>query len=164
VLAAYPSDPRRRALETIGADTMFVAPTWALTDAYSAHAPTYVYRFDHTPATLRATGLGAVHGCEIVHILHTYCPHLARRLHPLGAWRTTAVGRRMQRTWLAFAGAAGGARHVVQRLAVLPTRRRIARIIRSRNDAVIDDPDGLRHSAGHEVSQMEGKFWLRANR
>jgi predicted deacetylase len=41
VLAAYPSDPRRRALETIGiADTMFVAPRWALTDAYSAHAPT----------------------------------------------------------------------------------------------------------------------------
>jgi para-nitrobenzyl esterase len=85
VLAAYPSDPRRRALETIGVDTMFVAPRWALTDAYSAHAPTYVYRFDHTPATLRVTGLDAVHGCEIVHILHTDASHLGRRLHPLGA-------------------------------------------------------------------------------
>ena len=69
--------------------------------------PTYVYRFDHTPATLRATGLGAVHGSEIVHILHTYGSHLGRRLHPLGRWLTPAVGRRMQRTWLEFADAAG---------------------------------------------------------
>jgi para-nitrobenzyl esterase len=105
VLAAYPGYPRRRALEEIGADAMFVAPTWAFADAYSAFAPTYVYRFDHTSATLRATGLGAIHGSEIVHILHTYGSHLGRRLHPLGRWLTPAVGRRMQRTWLEFAGA-----------------------------------------------------------
>jgi hypothetical protein len=69
VIAACPGYPRRRALETIGADAMFVAPTCAFSDAYSAHASTYVYRFDHTPATVRATGLSAVHGSEIVHIL-----------------------------------------------------------------------------------------------
>jgi para-nitrobenzyl esterase len=40
VLSAYPGYPRRRVLETIGADAMFVAPTWAFADAYSAHAPT----------------------------------------------------------------------------------------------------------------------------
>ncbi len=72
VLAAYPGYPRRRALEAIGADAMFVAPTWAFADAYSAHAPTYVYRFDHAPWTLRALGLGATHGSEIVHIQHSY--------------------------------------------------------------------------------------------
>ena len=72
VLAAYPGYPRRRALEAIGADAMFVAPTWAFADAYSAHAPTYVYRFDHAPWTLRALGLGAAHGSEIVHIQHSY--------------------------------------------------------------------------------------------
>ena len=43
VLAAYPGYPRRRALEMIGADAMFGAPTWAFADAYCAHAPTYVY-------------------------------------------------------------------------------------------------------------------------
>jgi para-nitrobenzyl esterase len=47
---------------------MFVAPTYAFADAYSAHAPSYVYRFDHAPLALLATGLGA----------------LSRRLHPLG--------------------------------------------------------------------------------
>lgn len=33
IMAAYPDFPRRRALETIGADAMFVAPTWAFADA-----------------------------------------------------------------------------------------------------------------------------------
>jgi para-nitrobenzyl esterase len=61
MLQAYPGYPRRRAREAIAADVMFVAPTWAFADAYSEHAPTYVYRFDHTSLTLMATGLGAVH-------------------------------------------------------------------------------------------------------
>ena len=105
VLAAYPGYPRRRALEAIGADAMFVASAWAFADAYSAYAPTYVYRFDHTSWTLRALGLGAAHGSEIVHITHNYGCHLGRRMHPLGRWLTPAVGRRMQRTWLDFATA-----------------------------------------------------------
>jgi para-nitrobenzyl esterase len=152
LLAAYPGYPRRRALETIGADAMFVAPTWAFSDGYSAHAPTYVYRFDHTPATLRVTGLGAVHGSEIVHILHTYGSHLGRRLHPLGAWRTPAVGRRMQRTWLEFAGAAGATRPWSNDWPCYDTERRTTRVIRSRNDVFIDDPDGSRRSAWQDVS------------
>jgi len=148
VLAAYPGYPRRRALEAIGADAMFIAPTWAFTDAYSAHAPTYAYRFDHTPATLRALGLGAVHGSEVVHILHSYGSRLGRRLHPLGRWLTPAVGRRMKRTWLEFADAAGSdsqpwscewPRYNIQ--------QRATRVIRSFSDVVVDDPDVARRSA-----------------
>ena len=152
VLAAYPGYPRRRALETIGADAMFVAPTWAFADAYSAHAPTYVYRFDHTPTTLRVTGLGAVHGSEIVHILHSYGSHLGRRLHPLGTWWTPAVGHRMQRTWLEFARAAGDSRPWANNWPRYDTRRRETRVIRSRKDAIIDDPDGPRRSVWCGVS------------
>jgi para-nitrobenzyl esterase len=148
VLAAYPGYPRRRALEDIGADAMFVAPTWAFADAYSAFAPTYVYRFDHTSATLRATGLGAVHGSEIVHILHTYGSHLGRRLHPLGRWLTPAVGRRMQRTWLEFADAAGSDRQPWSRdWPRYDTTRRATRVIRSFSDIAVDDPDATRRSA-----------------
>jgi para-nitrobenzyl esterase len=84
---------------------MFVASTWAFADAYSAQAPTFAYRFDHAPWTLRALGLGATHGSEIVHIQHSYGSALGRRLHPLGRWLPPAVGRRMQRTWLDFATA-----------------------------------------------------------
>jgi para-nitrobenzyl esterase len=152
LLAAYPSYPRRRALEAIGADAMFVAPTWAFADAYSAHAPTYVYRFDHTPTTLRVTGLGAVHGSEIVHILHTYGSHLGRRLHPLGGWRTPAVGRRMQRTWLEFAHAAAGAVPWSKDWPRYDIGRRTTRIVRSRKDVNMDDPDGPRRSAWQQVS------------
>jgi len=103
VLAAYPDYPRRRALVAIGSDAMFGAPSWAFADAYSAHAPTYVYRFDHTAWTLRVLGLGATHGSEIVHIQHSYGSYLGRKLHPLGQRVQPSVGRRMQRTWLDFA-------------------------------------------------------------
>ncbi len=152
LLAAYPGYPRRRALEDIGADAMFVAPTRAFADAYSALAPTYAYRFDHAPWTLRATGLGAVHGSEIVHILHTYGSHLGRRLHPLGTWLMPAVGRRMQRAWLEFAGAAGSdVQHWSNEWPRYETRRRETRIIRSGSDSNRYDPDGNRLSAWRAI-------------
>jgi para-nitrobenzyl esterase len=152
VMAAYPEYPRRRTLETIGADAMFVAPTWAFADAYSAHAPTYMYRFDHTPATLRLTGLGAVHGSEIVHILHTYDSHLGRRLHPLGKWWMPAAGRRLQRTWLEFARAAGQENwHWSSGWPEYEAGRRKTTVFRSASTVVVDDPDGLRRSAWSEV-------------
>jgi len=47
-------------LEDIGADAMFVAPTWAFADAYSAFAPTYAYRFE--PHVSDAAGDGP--GCS----------------------------------------------------------------------------------------------------
>jgi para-nitrobenzyl esterase len=148
VQSAYPAYPRRRALEDIGADAMFVAPTWAFADAYSAVAPTYAYRFDHTPATLRVTGIGAVHGSEIVHIMHTYGSHLGRRLHPLGSWLTPAVGRRMQRSWLDFARSAGsGSQPWSDGWPRYDIQRRATRVIRTLSDAVVEDPDAARRSA-----------------
>ncbi|WIM88547.1 carboxylesterase/lipase family protein [Candidatus Mycobacterium wuenschmannii] len=147
LLAAYPGYPRRRTLETIGADAMFVADTWAFADAHSAVAPTYAYRFDHAPATLRMTGLGAVHGSEIVHILRTYDSHLVRRLHPLGAWLTPPVGRRMQRAWLEFATAGGEVPLWSGDWPRYDPGRRATRVFRTTADAVVDDPDGPRRAA-----------------
>jgi para-nitrobenzyl esterase len=65
ILQAYNGYPRRCAREAIGADVMFVAPTWAFADAYSAHAPTYVIG-SITSLTLRAPGLGGVRNCARV--------------------------------------------------------------------------------------------------
>ena len=146
VPAAYPGYPSRRASKSFGGDVMFVAPTWAFADAYSAHAPTYVYRFDHASSTLRAAGLGATHGSEIVHILHTYSSHLGRRLHPLGKWLTPAVGRRMQRTWLDFAGAAGR-RAWSDDWPRYDTAHRATRVIRSTCEVAVNDPDAARRKA-----------------
>lgn len=141
VLAAYPSYPRRRALVDFGSDAMFGAPTWAFADAYSAWAPTHMYRFDHTTWTLRALGLGATHGSEIVHVQHSYGSYLGRKLHPLGRRVQPGVGRRMQRTWLEFAR--GG----LQEWPYYDAQRRATRLIGSARDVTVADPDERRRAA-----------------
>jgi len=143
VLAAYPDFPRRRAQVAFGSDAMFGAPTWAFADAYSAHAPTYAYRFDHTTWTLRALGLGATHGSEIVHIQHSYGSYLGRRLHPLGRRVQPSVGRRMQRTWLHFATDDRPDPHWPR----YDVPRRATRVIRTTRDETVDDPDARRRAA-----------------
>jgi para-nitrobenzyl esterase len=142
VLSGYPDYPRRRAQVAVGSDVMFGAPTWAFADAYSPHATTHVYRFDHTTWTLRMLGLGATHGSEIVHIQHSYGSYLGRKLHPLGRRVQPAVGRRMQRTWLDFA--THGALEDWPRY---DTARRRTRVIRSNRDVSVDDPDEQRRQA-----------------
>jgi para-nitrobenzyl esterase len=142
VLAAYPRYPRRKALIAIGSDTMFSAPVWAFADAYGAHAPTYVYRFDHTTWTLKVLGLGATHGSEIVHVQHSYSSYLGRKLHPLGRRVQPSVGRRMQRTWLNFASGELG-----RDWPRYDAESRRTRVIRSTRDDTVADPDAVRRSA-----------------
>jgi para-nitrobenzyl esterase len=142
VLAAYPDYPRRRALIALGSDTMFCAPTWAFADAYSEHAATYVYRFDHAAWSLRLLGLGATHGSEIVHVQHSYGSYLGRKVHPLGRRVQPSVGRRMQRTWLNFATTELG-----DDWPRYDATARRTRVIRSTRDDTVADPDGVRRSA-----------------
>lgn len=156
VLAGYPAYPRRRALVEVGSDIMFGAPVWAFADAYSAHAPTHVYRFEHTTWTLKVLGLGATHGSEIVHIQHSYGSYLGRKLHPLGRRVQPSVGRRMQRTWLNFAtrgwgDAAGrdGGRDSVwdSEWSRYDAATRATRVIQSARDVTVEDPDRVRRAA-----------------
>ncbi|WP_197381248.1 carboxylesterase/lipase family protein [Mycolicibacterium mengxianglii] len=148
VLAAYPDFPRRRALIGVGSDVMFGAPAWAFADAYSAHAPTHVYRFEHTTWTLRALGLGATHGSEIVHIQHSYGSYLGRKLHPLGRRLQPAVGRRMQRTWLNFATRGWEDGQVWDgEWPRYDAQTRATRVIQSARDITVEDPDGVRRTA-----------------
>ncbi len=147
VLAAYPGYPRRRAAIAVGSDVMFGGPTWAFADAYSAQAPTHCYRFDHAGVSLRALGLGATHGSEIVHVHHSYGSYLGRVIHPLGRRVQPSVGRRMQRAWLDFAH--DGA---VRDWPCYEVPRRATRVIRSTRDVVVDDPDRDRRVAWAELS------------
>ncbi|WP_396905968.1 carboxylesterase/lipase family protein [Mycolicibacterium phlei] len=140
VLAAYPDFPRRRARVAFGSDVMFGGPTWAFADAYSCHAPTHVYRFDHVGLSLRLLGLGATHGSEIVHVQHSYASYLGRRMHPLGHRWQPAVGRRMQRAWLDFANG-------VHDWPRYDTTDRFTWVIGSLRDAVVADPDRARRTA-----------------
>ena len=142
VLAAYPNYPRRSALIAIGSDAMFCAPAWAFADAYSEHAPTYVYRFDHAAWSLRLLGLGATHGSEIVHVQHSYGSYLGRKVHPLGRRVQPSVGGRMQRTWLNFATVGLG-----DEWPRYDPERRRTRVIRSARDETVADPDRMRRAA-----------------
>lgn len=149
VLQAYPRYPRRSALLAIGSDVMFGGPAWAFADAYSAYAPTRMYRFDHVGASLRMLGLGATHGSEIVHIQHSYASFIGRKLHPLGRRFQPAVGRRMQRAWLDFAcdtPSVDDAHWPVYR-----TPQRLTRLIDSARDVMAPDPDGPRRAAWASV-------------
>jgi para-nitrobenzyl esterase len=160
VLQTYPGFPRRRALIDIGSDVMFGAPVWAFTDAYSAHAPTYVYRFEHTTWTLRALGLGATHGSEIVHIQHSYGSFLGRKLHPLGRRLQPAVGRRMQRTWLNFAMHgwsdvdSGDTTVWDPEWPRYDAAARATRVIQTARDITVEDPDGVRRAAWAGLHQV----------
>ena len=139
--------------QAIGADAMFVAPTWAFADAYSAHAPTYVYRFDHAPLTLRALGLGAAHGSEIVHILHTLRLASGPAAAPAGQlaarprWAAGCSGP----GWTSPPRAGRAARAGVQDWPCYDTARRATRVIRSASDVMVDDPDAARRSAWEGV-------------
>jgi para-nitrobenzyl esterase len=142
IVAAYPDYPRRRALISLGSDAMFCAPAWAFADAYSAYAPTYVYRFDHAAWSLRLLGLGATHGSEIVHVQHSYGSYLGRKVHPLGRRVQPSVGRRMQKTWLNFATA-----ELDDDWPRYDATSRRTRVIRSARDDTVADPDAVRRSA-----------------
>jgi para-nitrobenzyl esterase len=151
VISAYPGYPRRRALIAFGSDVMFGGPAWEFADAYSAHAPTYMYRFDYVGWSLRALRLGATHGSEIVHVHHSYGSFLGRAMHPLGRRLRPSVGRRMQRAWLDFAakGWETGEIHWSsgQDWPMYDAARRMTRIILSTRDDVMSDPDAARRTA-----------------
>jgi para-nitrobenzyl esterase len=151
VLSAYPEYPRRRALVSFGSDVMFCGPAWAFADAYSAHAPTHVYRFDHFGWSLRMLGLGATHGSEIVHIQHSYPSYIGRKLHPLGRRLQPSVGRRMQRAWLDFASQGWETDEIRWSSGhdwpTYDTDRRCTRVIQTARDDVVEDPDAQRRKA-----------------
>jgi para-nitrobenzyl esterase len=151
LLAAYPDYPRRRELVAFGSDVMFGAPSWAFADAYSAHAPTHMYRFDHFGFSLRMLGLGATHGSEIVHIQHSYSSFLGRKMHPLGRRLAPAVGRRMQRAWLDFSAQGWDTGEIRWSSGhdwpIYDADRRLTRIIQSARDTVVAYPDGARRAA-----------------
>lgn len=151
VLQAYPEYPRRSALIALGSDVMFAGPAWAFADAYSGHAPTRVYRFDHFGLSLRMLGLGATHGSEIVHIHHSYASFIGRKLHPLGRRIQPGVGKRMQRAWLDFAQDGDGADGDATQWPLYEVGERLTRLIATTRDVMAADPDQARRSAWASV-------------
>src|SRR6201996_7742946 len=66
ITAAYPGYPSASACIQLGGDFAFSSAAWQLAEAHSSHAPTYLYRYDYAPRTLRWSGLGAAHATELL--------------------------------------------------------------------------------------------------
>ncbi|MDP9166493.1 MAG: carboxylesterase/lipase family protein [Actinomycetota bacterium] len=103
ITSAYPGYPKPSACIRLGGDFAFGSAAWQIASAHGRHAPTYVYRYDYAPRTLRWSGLGATHATELFAVFDVYRTRF-------GALMTAAADRRsarrvsndVQRRWRAF--------------------------------------------------------------
>ena len=87
ITAAYPGYPDPAACIQFGGDFAFGSAAWQIAEAHSRHAPTYLYRYDYAPRTLRWSGLGATHA-------HRAAGGVRRLPHEFGRLLTAAADRR----------------------------------------------------------------------
>ncbi|ABL04641.1 carboxylesterase/lipase family protein [Mycobacterium ulcerans] len=87
ITAAYPNYPESAACIQLGGDFAFNAAAWQIAEAQGVHAPTYLYRYDYAPRTLRWSGFGATHATELFAVFDIYRTRF-------GALLTAAADRR----------------------------------------------------------------------
>ncbi len=103
ITAAYPDYPASSACIQLGGDFAFSSAAWQIAEAHGGHAPTYLYRYDYAPRTLRWSGLGATHATELLAVFDVYRTRF-------GALLTAAVdlpaalrvSNQVQRRWRSF--------------------------------------------------------------
>ena len=104
ITAAYPGYPDPAACIQFGGDFAFGSAAWQIAEAHSRHAPTYLYRYDYAPRTLRWSGLGATHATELLAVFDVYRTTFGKLL-TAAADRSSAlrVSDDVQSRWRAFA-------------------------------------------------------------
>lgn len=103
ITAAYPDYPRADACVRLGGDFAFASAAWEIAEAHSTHAPTYLYRYDYAPRTLKWSGMGATHATELLAVFDVYRTRLGSLLTAAGDQRSAArVTRDVQSRWQAF--------------------------------------------------------------
>ncbi len=108
ITSAYPDYPSPSACMRLGGDFAFGTAAWQIAEAHGRHAPTYLYRYDYAPRTLRWSGFGATHATELFAVFDIYRTRFGSAAHR---------GRRPA------AGAAGERRRAVALAAFQPYRR-----------------------------------------
>jgi para-nitrobenzyl esterase len=102
--SAYPGYPDAAACVQFGGDFAFGSAAWQIAEAHSLHAPTYVYRFDYAPRTLRWSGLGATHATELLAVFDVYRSTLGRLITAVADRKTALrVSDDVQTRWRSFA-------------------------------------------------------------
>ena len=103
ITGAYPGYPSAAACLQLGGDFAFGSAAWQIVEAHSQHAPTYLYRYDYAPRTLRWSGLGATHGTELFAVFDVYRTRFGRLLTAAADRRSARkVSHDVQSRWRAF--------------------------------------------------------------
>jgi para-nitrobenzyl esterase len=103
ITAAYPDYPERAACIQLGGDFAFGSAAWQIAEAHGTHAPTYLYRYDYAPRTLRWSGFGATHATELLAVFDVYRTRLGALLTAAADQRAALrVSNQVQRRWRSF--------------------------------------------------------------
>jgi para-nitrobenzyl esterase len=103
ITSAYPDYPDRSACIQLGGDFAFASAAWQIAEAHGAHAPTYLYRYDYAPRTLRWSGFGATHATELLAVFDFYRTRFGALLTAAADQRAALrVSNQVQRRWRAF--------------------------------------------------------------
>jgi para-nitrobenzyl esterase len=103
ITAAYPDYPAPSACIQLGGDFAFSSAAWQIAEAHSNHAPTYLYRYDYAPRTLRWSGLGATHATELLAVFDVYRTRFGALLTAAADRRAALrVSNHVQRRWRSF--------------------------------------------------------------
>jgi para-nitrobenzyl esterase len=104
ITAAYPNYPDPSACIQLGGDFAFSTAAWQIAEAHSHHAPTYLYRYDYAPRTLRWSGFGATHATELFAVFDIYRTRFGSLLTAAADRRAALrVSNEVQRRWRTFA-------------------------------------------------------------
>ncbi len=103
ITAAYPDYPASSACIQLGGDFAFGSAAWQIAEAHANHAPTYLYRYDYAPRTLRWSGLGATHATELFAVFDIYRTRFGALLTAAADRRAALrVSNQVQRRWRSF--------------------------------------------------------------
>lgn len=103
ITAAYPDYPGRSACIQLGGDFAFSSAAWQIAEAHGTHAPTYLYRYDYAPRTLRWSGFGATHATELLAVFDVYRTRFGTLLTAAADRRAALrVSNQVQRRWRLF--------------------------------------------------------------
>ena len=103
ITAAYPDYPQRAACIQLGGDFAFGTAAWQIAEAHGMHAPTYLYRYDYAPRTLRWSGFGATHATELLAVFDVYRTRFGALLTAAADQRAALrVSNQVQRRWRSF--------------------------------------------------------------
>jgi para-nitrobenzyl esterase len=103
ITAAYPDYPAPSACIQLGGDFAFGSAAWQIAEAHGSHAPTYLYRYDYAPRTLRWSGLGATHATELLAVFDIYRTRFGALLTAAADRRAALrVSNHVQRRWRSF--------------------------------------------------------------